>query len=301
MNASYDEAFERAIKWIEVGSAGSLPKPYHKPNGMRLLAMGDSWFHYPFALDVLQSLESDRFTIDSMAGTTATLDDMAPPANWDPNAPNQPAASGGGQLNKLIQTVQQLSDAQINDVRAILISAGGDDIVLPKGRLASLLNAYGSNLPALKEEALKKIVDQDLGAALMRALAAATAVSHYFLGRKVPILIHGYGYPVPDGRFTGVPPLWSVINQQMGYKNLQVGTEIMKTLIDRFNKMQIQLLAAHRRVFAHVIHVDVRNKLSNTVEGSTWQDDWCNELHPTNTGFDKVGHAFAVALNGQSQ
>jgi hypothetical protein len=61
------------------------------------------------------------------------------------------------------------------------------------------------------------------------------------LGRTFPILVHGYDYPVPDGRgFLGggglLPGPWLKPGfDEKLFSDINVTTQMMTTVIDRFN------------------------------------------------------------------
>ncbi len=44
------------------------------------------------------------------------------------------------------------------------------------------------------------MIDDRVRLAYVRILDAVTGVCEGLLGRRVPIVLHGYDYPVPDGR-----------------------------------------------------------------------------------------------------
>jgi hypothetical protein len=115
-------------------------------------------------------------------------------------------------------------------------------------------------------------------------------------------LVHGYAYPVPDGRST--PGILGSAFVAKGYgevevnanfnppahlnaeqhERLQVRIAVMKELIDRFNAMIKDVAALGE--FAHVRYVNLRDLLSTELQGNNfYQKWWENELHPTTLGF----------------
>ncbi len=113
----------------------------------------------------------------------------------------------------------------------------------------------------------------------------------------MPILIHGYAYPVPDGRgfLGGMGPLPGPWLQpgfyQKGFGRLEDCIRMMVQLIDRFNAMMKDVTSLPD--FKHVRYVDLRGELTN---GPTYKSDWANELHPSKSGFEKVTKRFADEL-----
>lgn len=56
----------------------------------------------------------------------------------------------------------------------------------------------------------------------------------------------------------------------------------MKTLVDRFNTMAKSIVRGPG--LEHVTHLDLREVLSNRLEGKEYKKWWANELHPTPRG-----------------
>ena len=77
-----------------------------------LIAEGDSWFDYPL-YDVLDLLERDGFEVDAVAHMGDSLEDMAHDER---------------QLDRLAKAFEKVRGAARADVRAILLSGGGNDI-----------------------------------------------------------------------------------------------------------------------------------------------------------------------------
>jgi hypothetical protein len=105
-------------------------------------------------------------------------------------------------------------------------------------------------------------------------------------GRIFPILVHGYDYPIPDGRgflggggFLPGPWLKPGFDEKL-FTDLNVTTQMMVTVIDRFNTMLQNLVKEPG--FENVTYIDLRRTLSNAL--SNYQDFWANEIHPTAGG-----------------
>jgi len=112
------------------------------------------------------------------------------------------------------------------------------------------------------------------------------------LGAPAPILVHGYDYPVPDGRgFLGgwgpLPGPWLEPGfRAKGYDDLRKRIAMMVDIIDRFNTM----LKGVAAIFPHVYYVNLRETLSN--DPASYKAWWANELHPTEPGFRRVAEKF---------
>lgn len=269
------------------------------PNGKRLVAMGDSWFNYLPHYDIMWWLQAKHgYACRSVAVIGDTLTCMARPPNWDPKHPPQlKPKERGHQLADLARVLRdEFDDDDKKEVAAFLISGGGNDIAGEDSKFGDLLNQAGSPKP-LNEALLKKRVDVDLRAVLEDVLSAVDELATLYLERPVPIYLHGYAYPVPDGR-PGPTTNWlKPAFDAKRYTDRQQCTDIMKTLIDRLNDMQINV-ARKNKLASPVHHVDLRTALSNDLTDNRYQVYWQNELHPTiPRGFQLVSDLFAIALD----
>jgi lysophospholipase L1-like esterase len=244
-----------------------------------LIAEGDSWFDYPFH-DILSMLEDEHgFDVESVAHKGDTVEDMA---------------YSGGQFDDFARLLEKLlRRGQVPD--AILLSGGGNDIA--GDEFAILLNHAASGLPTLNGDVVTGVVDIRIKNAYAFLIAGLTEISDRFLDRPIPILLHGYDYPVPDGRgflggFSFFPGPWLEPGfHRKGHGNLATNTATVAALIDRFNEMLRQVTGTTG--FGHVRFVDLRNTLS---AGSGYKRDWANELHPTERGFRMVADRIASAI-----
>jgi len=246
-----------------------------------VVAEGDSWFDYPGA-DVLDRLEAAGFRVAKVAHAGDRLEDMA----YHPK-----------QVTDLVRVMRGLKEDG-HTPRAIVLSGGGND--LAGEEFVTLLNHAASGLPALSPQLLDVIIGERLMFAYGCLIGRATqAAEEIFLGR-IPVVIHGYGYPVPDGRgFWGggwfLPGPWLKPGFcSKGHTDPQANADVMVKLIDRFNQMASTIPTL--KGFEHVTWVDVRPVLSNELAGDRYQASWENELHPTEAGFEAVADKFLEAL-----
>jgi lysophospholipase L1-like esterase len=244
-----------------------------------LLAEGDSWFDYPMH-DVLRLLEDDHaYDVRSVAHRGDRLESMA----YVP-----------GQFEAFTRALEKvIREGRVP--RAVLLSGGGNDIAGDEFQM--LLNHALSEHPGLSEPVLTGVIDERLRDACVFALRAYTRLCERRTGRPLPILVHGYDYPVPDGR--GVAGGWGPLPGpwlrpgflMKGFEDLAVTTGMVQALIDRFNRMLAGVAAAAE--FAHVRYVDLRGTLSNGRDYRRW---WANELHPNGRGFARIAGRFADVL-----
>lgn len=244
-----------------------------------LVAEGDSWFDYPLN-DILRLLEDHHgYDVESVAHKGDRIEDMA---------------YGGGQLEEFTRRLEKLL-RRSEIPKAVLLSGGGNDIA--GDEFGMLINHALSPVAGLNQKVISGVIDERIQFAYVTILSAITRICEDRLGRPIPILIHGYGYPVPDGRgFMGgwwfLPGPWLEPGfREKGYGDLSVRTSLAKELIDRFNAMlaAISGLAG----FSHITYINLRNTLS---AGSDYKKDWANELHPTPSGFERVTNRFAAVL-----
>src|SRR3954451_19628195 len=246
-----------------------------------LVAEGDSWFDYPF-YDVLKLLDDEfGYRIESGAHRGDAVESMA---------------YAGGQLQEIVKLLDRLAqDGQVP--KAVLLSGGGNDIAGPAFEI--LLNHKDSPIAGLNATVLEGVIDQRIRTAYIQIMSIVTSVCKQLWPKQpaIPILVHGYDYPVPDGRgFLGgwgpLPGPWLEPGfRSKGYADLKQGKQLCAKLIDRFNTMLAGI--AGSAPFQHVKFVDLRKTLSTGNDYKTW---WANELHPTPKGFDAVTKKFAATI-----
>lgn len=247
-----------------------------------LIAEGDSWFDYP-GNDVLALLEDNYgYRVESVAHHGDTIESMA----YDST-----------QLRKLARAFEHVQQDGRRPPRAILLSGGGNDIAGTE--FAVFLNHAESGLPPLNPNVVEGIIDERLRFAVGSVIAAVTELSEKFFGTKIPVLLHGYGYPVPDGRgylggFWFLPGPWLRPGfSAKGYEDRQKCCEILEVLVDRFNALLRSIAGSNG--FEHVAYVDVRSLLSNELP-SVYRKSWDNELHPTEVGYALIAESFDRAI-----
>ena len=247
-----------------------------------LVAMGDSWFDYPF-YDVLKLLEDNYgYDVESAAHRGDPIESMA---------------YNGGQLDKLARCFEKVIDRGAMP-KAVLVSGGGDDMA--GNEFGMLLNSAVSPISGWNSEIVDGVINNRIAKAYATAVGGINSLSmKYAHGKLLPILVHGYDYPVPDDR--GVLGGWGPLPgpwlkpgfQEKLFTDLPTNVGMMHDVIDRFNAM-LKAFAVPAN-FPNVHFVDLRGTLS--VDPDSYKDWWGNELHPTEKGFTAVTDRFAQALN----
>jgi len=244
----------------------------------RLLAWGDSWLHYSplFGGNVATYLSRQRydFPVAPMGDSGIKLETMAA----EPNR---------AEFRLALEELLTLKQAPT----AILLSGGGNDVVHP--RLATLLNPTSAHIDPLITSEVDKFVDVELYGYYVAILNDIKTLCDKYK-QNIPVLVHPYDYPVPDGRLIRTIPenpkswLYPSITLERSY-DLVEGTQIMRCLIGRLHAMQKTLAEK----FANVIVVGV----PGTSEAfSDHKKFWQNELHPLRPGWDLVGEKFLKEL-----
>jgi hypothetical protein len=244
-----------------------------------LVAEGDSWFDYPWH-DVLRMLEDEHaWDVEPVAHRGDRVEDMA---------------YSGGQLEEFARAIEKLLRQSVMPT-AILLSGGGNDVA--GDEFGMLINHASSATPGLNADIVRGVIEDRVRHAYITIIAAVTKLCREKTGHVIPIIIHGYDRPVPDGRgYAGgwgpLPGPWLEPGfRSKGFADLAATTRIVGALIDRFNRMLRDV--ARTPGFDHVRYLDLRGTLSSGPAYKTW---WANELHPTKRGFAAVADRFAAAI-----
>lgn len=229
-----------------------------------IVAEGDSWFDYPPGVDILNWMHVDHgYSVQQFSHYGDTLENMI---YGEPAAATKPT-------DFLIRAVTHFRP------RAFLFSGGGNDVAGPE--LRPFLNHAQSGLPPLRLEYAEQVFNENVRRAYEHLLDA-------FQGANIdtPIIGHGYGYPIPDGRSVDLlifrvagPWLKPYFDEkQWGAREAK---ETMRTLIDMFNDMLADLASDYPGRF---YHVDLRGEVRDA--------DWVNEWHVTDRCYKRIAQRF---------
>jgi hypothetical protein len=253
-----------------------------------LIVEGDSWFDYPLFEDVAEALKDDfGYKIRSAAhhGDTAIA-----------------MAYEGGQRRAVHDLFKDLADDQ-KTARAIVLSCAGNDVV---DVLSALLNHRLSGLGALNASVVQGVLREQIPAAIGHLIGSVIEYSNTYFHQVRPIIIHGYGNPVPDGRgypFLGLSGPWlKPVFGKRGYvtvepqptPELQANADVMRDLMKVFNDEVLPAIAAGSG--GTVTYVDVRPALSNVLAGGAYASSWKDEMHATKAGFRAVAMLIDAAI-----
>ena len=251
------------------------PRMAKAPRRVHVAAMGDSWFqYYPSWWDVLAQLRTHSW------------------GNWVFDV--QDTAKAGATLNEMVygrtivDTYQMLQQHPETDV--FLFSGGGNDVTNDQ-MLDLLYNHKAVDNTLGTPEINKKVMQGLVGEVLHKTfvdLVELLRVKMADIGKPdMPIILHGYDYPFPDGRGWSLVGLhtWAGpwLDPPLAYKGYErttdaaVRTKIIHALIDAFNDMVASVASSRPNTY----YVNLRNILPKHAQ-------WHNELHPREAGFKLV-------------
>jgi len=261
------------------------------PRRAPLVAIGDSWlFDYhdeEFTWNgLVSSLRNRGFDFsNTFASPGRLLADMA----------NE---------NNLRGITEYLRSAGENSPKALLIGGGGNDLIGIPTKPAPLFDMLLQFPPPaegpLVKEKVRQFIDGELAGYYKKIIDAVRSVT------PIPILIHGYDHPVPDGRplrdpdgheliGPGLQPIFATRGYDIPNRNpdLNLARDVMRILIDRLNDM-ISTVAVDYR---NVIHVDLRETLASHFKSPrNYPRFWDSELHASKDGFDLLAAVVAEKL-----
>lgn len=227
-----------------------------------IMAEGDSWFQYPLRLDDTIDHLSNSYTVFCMSGAGDELRGMA-------NA------------MEFVDLWQNLRNVRKLNIRALLLSAGGNDIVGREFTEVLKPFARGQSAHDSLDAAAWKRKLEELLAGYRRVFKAFRA-----LDASVPILIHAYDYanPLPEQGLGWPRDGWlGAPLRGRGYADGPLQAEIVKELLEDVNIAFRELAETEPGVH----FVDNRNVVSGR---------WFDELHPTDEGFSGVAANFQKTL-----
>ena len=263
-------------------SATALADAAAAARKFRILADGDSWFDYPIGKDVLDYLNNYfRHPVTKLAKAGSTLNELVyGPDELFTGDPGK----GKTRLTKVVEKLRQ------QEFDAYLFSGGGNDIAGPE--FFSFINHAASQLPNPNREVLDGVVNGTFRKAYEDMIEVLLTEADR-RNIKLPILVHGYDFPWPDGRGAvalGIIGPWfedtfrkkgfplSGANDPDLLRRRKIVAEFIKSLNAMLDSLQTKYLGK-------VFKVDLLGTLPN-------RSDWANELHPTNAGFAAVAWKF---------
>ncbi|WP_299493064.1 hypothetical protein [Acaryochloris sp. IP29b_bin.137] len=231
----------------------------------RIFGEGDSWFDFSFlGSDVLDKLMNPfNYAVRRTSQSGDTLAKMCTPEN-------------------IRNTVTLCRD---HEAIAFLFSGGGNDLFDGDPERDSqfflLMNQKADGVPPIQEENLQAFLVYIKGLIIQMVDGIKT------LG--IPTIMAGYGYTIPSGRgalrFPRIGPWLKPALEARGYTDLGQQRAIVNDFVDAFNETLSSIETERENSF---IHIDLRQVIVD--------QDWRDELHLDNPGFEKVAAKFDQAI-----
>jgi hypothetical protein len=244
------------------------------------LPIGDSWFEYPLYNEVI-SFQNNAIVAPSQLGSMGS-----PPPQILNQALHGQATTAMLSWENQENMIEVLNDPSqwLNEATgkpdAILVSAGGDDLV---GDQLAIYVDYGGGGLNLKR--FQGILDS-----VQASYLDLFAFRDNF-AKGVTIVGHCYDYAVPNNVHpicTKSAWLWPSLSFA-GY-DYSTGLQVITQMIDKFHDMLAALAADPSNNFSLI---DTRNTLSRD---ATQPKGWANEIHPWYTGFTALADKLLVGL-----
>ncbi len=239
-----------------------------------ILAIGDSWFWYP-KNNILQALIEhpalkDGYRTIQMLG-------------YNGAAINQYV--GAGKFAAAFQN--ELGPDASKYYSAVIISGGGNDAV--NYRLALKADCTGIDVA-------EDCIDADGLDGLLRDISGSLGLMIHDIAwafgkqnRMADVFLHGYDYPVPDGRGFSLAGLsvagpWlkpALDAAKVAADNPALRASISRLIIDEMNGA----FARFDNPAQGIHYIDSRGVLRQETD---YKSDWDNEMHPTFSGFTQI-------------
>lgn len=237
--------------------------------GATVLLEGDSWGAYPLG-NLVSALEHHVREVFNISSNGHRLEQIA----YEP-----------GQHDQLVRAVHKIRNSDRPPLRAVVLSAGGNDFAPVLGMLLEDDRAPDvADGAELDEVMARRLFSRLIRAARHECGLIRTTLAHYGYSGLIPILMHGYDYPWPTGRgfLSGIGPLpgpWLLPEfERRGYgRGIERLHEILGRAVDLWNAA----LAEESEEHGTFSYVDMRGALTST--------QWADEMHPDHGGFEVLG------------
>jgi hypothetical protein len=239
-----------------------------------MLAIGDSWFWYPFVTNLLAEISAivrpAYSNILTLGKVGATLQEYAE-GKFAP------------------ELARQLSPNYVVYYSALLISGGGNDAVDWGLCLKTDCTGIEAAADCIDAQTLDDKMTE-LGGWLLALINEAQAACDAVGRPRMDIFVHCYDYAPPNGipaSFLGFPLQGPWLKPAMDKthvdpNNFALRQDIVKLLIDRLCETFVEFEDP----------TDPNNKVHVIRSAGTLDPnrDWANELHPNGDGFRKLVH-----------
>jgi len=253
------------------------------PDRPVVLSEGDSWFCYPDHRNVVDHLDD--------VGNMSLL-------RLESNGDEVVEILAGKQRAKLRRVLTKFP------FDAILFSGGGNDIVGQD--FEPLLVKQEGQTDAASCIAHERLAERltllrqvYVELVRLRDETHAAREEKHATGKPKPLIVtHGYDRPVPRdegykalGRTFAGPWMYGALKRKKIPKALW--RDVAAFFIDRFGDLQRRLAAQ----FDRFAFVETAGTLRRS--GSGWKNDWSDEIHPSDKGYQKVGEKLRERLRAE--
>ncbi len=236
-----------------------------------ILAIGDSWFWYP-KNNILQAV-------------------IEHPALKDPYRTIQMLGYNGAEIKQYVGAGRYAADFRrelLPDAcqyyQAVLISGGGNDAVDYKLALQADCTGLTAAEECIDPDGLDGLVRDISGSLGLMIHDIAWAFDKLTKPRMADVFIHGYDYPVPDGRGFALAGPWlkpALDAARVAADDMPLRTAVCRRLIDELNTTFARFDSPSQGIH----YIDSRGVLR---QDANYMEDWDNELHPTFSGFRQI-------------
>jgi len=251
-----------------------------------LLIEGDSWSNNPTYRSVRDILHrKDRYAISFSDVPGKLLEEMRDEKSY----------------------LSRADHIEKGDIRCFLLSGGGNDLLRKPilGEIILTEQERGGHSDNILDYLHLTFLDLKLKE--LRAILVDILEDVWQINPKLPVLMHGYDYPIPADRPAdfhpplpiglGVGPwLHRILASPAHNVPPRHWQPIASFLIDRWNEDILEAVEAENPPF---IHVDLRGKLTprNPRNLDELFKFWGDEIHPNNEGFKKITRSIEYYLS----
>ena len=240
-----------------------MREDYHAAS---ILAIGDSWFWYPFPGG-------------SLINRLGPL--VAPKEHFLLAIGNTGAEAYDYVHGKFKNAVTTALNFHGDGLSAVFISGGGNDFA-GLNDLLPLLNLDCSSAHSAAECFKPGDDDGTLGGFMKKIAEDYTLLIGQIMVKcptGIKIFVHNYDYAIPSGKGVfGGQSDWLKRPLDDALVPTALQRDCIKLIIDRFS---VVLTTLRDKGNGQVVFVDSRNTLADS--------DWANEIHPKPEGFEKIG------------
>ena len=228
------------------------------PDRLRIVAEGDSWFQYPIKLDDVLDQLYKRYAIRSFA-------------------------EAGDTLRNYLKEKEYLDIIGDEKAQFFLVSGGGNDMI------GDEFQHFLRPIPDSNDSTPRKYLNQKFFEELHKLEILYSQMFRELIEKfkDLNILVHCYDYVIPvDNRLVGFEDDYSWSGKFMIKNGIEPQSErenLIVFILDEFAQ-RLEILSKSDEFKNNVTFVNTRGIVS--------RNQWADEIHPTNEGFELVANKF---------